>query len=147
MDNSDIIIEGSTATWNMPRIEGSLGGTYVGSWTFRCFLDPIRQLQAGKEYRSLLGELAAQASSVEEELAFALIQLKYRVIKAPAFWTSTLNEDGYSGNIGDLNVIGVVLDAAMRAQNLFKEKIQKERENLLDKTIKKAEDLLQKGNE
>lgn len=142
--NNDIILNGSEATWIMPRMEGQLGGTYIGSWTFRCYLDPLRSLQAGREYRELLGSLAIQASDTESDLAFALVQLKHRVLAAPAFWTSTESSSGIPGNIGDLNVIAAVLDAAMRSEELFKMKIAKEREEVLERTIKAGEDLLQK---
>jgi hypothetical protein len=144
MDNNDIILNGPTASWQMPRTEGDLGGTYTGNWTFRCYLNPMQQLQAGKEYRALLGELAIQATEDEGKLAFALVQLRHRVIKSPPFWSSTLAEDGISGNIGDLNVISLVMDAAFLSENLYKEKIAKERQAILERSIKVAEDLLQK---
>lgn len=144
MDNNDIIINGNTATWTMPRVDGELGGTYTGTFIFRCYLDPIRQLQAGKEYRSLLGDLSSQASVAEGQLAFALTQLKHRILSSPPFWSSTLQESGIAGNIGDLNVIGLVLDAAILSESLFKEKIQKEREEILEHVIKAGEEALEK---
>lgn len=142
--NEDITISGSVASWRLPPTIGDLGGTYTGNFEFRTFLDPIKSLQAGREYRELLGSLAVQADDAEANLAWALIQLKHLVIKAPAFWTSTEQESGISGNVGDLNIISLVMDAAMRAQNLFKEKISKERNQVLDHTIKIGEELLQK---
>jgi hypothetical protein len=145
--DSDITLNGSEATWVMPRVDGELGGTYTGTFTFRCYLDPLRQLQSGREYRELLGSLAVQASDNEANLAFALTQLKHRIIKSPPFWSSTLQESGIAGNIGDLNVITLILDASIRAENLFKEKIQKERDELLNKTIEKGEELLAKEQE
>jgi hypothetical protein len=144
MDNNDITLNGSTATWRMPRTDGDLGGTYLGTFEFRCWLDPIRQLQAGREYRALLGELAAQATEDEGRLAFALTQIKYRALTVPPFWSSTSQESGISGNIGDLNIITMVLDAAFLSENLYKEKIAKERQAILERSIKVAEDLLQK---
>src|SRR5271166_2084200 len=134
MENSDITLDGSVATWNMQRVEGELGGTYTGTFTFRCFLSPTVILQAGREYRALLGELQGQAPDLEGNLAFALTQLKHRIIKSPPFWTSTLQESNMAGNIGDLNVILMVLDAAIRSENLFKEQIMKEKEILLDRS-------------
>jgi hypothetical protein len=141
-NDTDIIINGSEATWIMPRTDGELGGTYTGTFIFRCFLDPLRQLQAGREYRELLGSLGAQASESEGNISFALCQVKNRLIKGPPFWTSTLQESGMSGNIGDLNIIAMVLDAAIRSENLFKEKIAKERESALDRGIKVGEEIL-----
>lgn len=146
MDN-DITLDGSIATWTMPQTDGELGGTYKGTFEFRTFLDPLRQLQAGREYRELLGNLAPQASDSEGNLAFALVQLKHRILRAPPFWSSTLQDSGMAGNIGDLNVIALVLDSAIRAETIYKEKIAKEREDLLNKSIKIAEEIVNKGQE
>lgn len=146
MEANDIIIEGSTARWNMPRMEGELG-TYTGSWTFRCYLTPLQQLQAGREYRQYLGEHAGQATETEANLAFALGQLKQRVIKAPPFWTSTIQESGIAGDIADLAIVAAILDAAIRSETLFKDKISKERQSILDRSIKMGEDTLKKQAE
>jgi len=139
MEN-DILIDGSVATWIMPRSEGNLGGTYVGTFTFRCYLDPISQLQAGREFREMLGSFGSNASEIEINLAFALTQLKHRIITAPAFWAS----DGMPGNIGDLNIISLVHNAAIRSEDLFAQRIQDERNAILDRSIKTAEELLKK---
>lgn len=146
MDN-DIVLDGSTATWRMPLTNGDLGGSYTGTFQFRTFLDPLKTLQAGREYRELLGSLAIQATDSEGHLAFALTQLKHRVIKAPPFWTTTLQESGIEGNVGDLNIISLVLDAAIRSETLYKEKIAKEREAVLERSIKVGEDLLHKDDD
>ena len=147
MENStDIILEGNTATWVMPRMESETGGTYTGTFTFKCYLDPLTQLQAGREFTELLGSLANQASEAEFTLSFALTQLKHRIISAPPFWTSTLQDGGgYGGNIGDLNIISAVLEASTRASNLFKQKIQDEREALLNRAIKAGEKIIEKN--
>lgn len=146
MEN-DIILEGNVAIWRMQPVQGDLGGTYTGTFKFRTFLDPLRQLQAGKEFREYLGAQASQAPDSEANLAFALTQLKFRVISAPPFWTSTLQDSGISGNVGDLNVIALVLDSAIRAETLYKEKIAKERDEALERSIQAAEALLQKKAE
>ena len=140
--DTDIVLEGNLATWKMSPTIGDLGGTYTGHFTFKCFLSPLEQLQAGREYRELLGGLGGQASESESSLSFALTQLKHRVIKSPPFWSSTLQDSGIAGNVGDLNIISMVLDASIRAESLFKARIQKERESLLDRSIKVAEEKL-----
>ena len=137
----DILLEGSQATWTMPRSEGSLGGSYIGTFIFKCFLNPLEQLQAGRDFREMLGSFGSQASDVEINLAFALTQLKHRVIKSPAFWNSA---EGMQGNLGDLNIIALVHDAANRAEELFVKRVQEERNSLLDQSIKTAEELLKK---
>lgn len=147
MDNTDIILENSIATWRMPPTIGDLGGTYTGVFMFRTFLDPLRQLQAGREYREQLGPHAIFATDTEGQLAYGLTQLKHRIIKAPPFWTSSVSDSGMAGNIGDLNIIMLVLDAASRAEAMHKDKIRKEREVLLERSIKSAEAKLQAESE
>jgi hypothetical protein len=146
MDNNDISIEGNIATWRMSPMEGEIGGTYTGTFTFRCFLDPIRQLQAGREYREFLGSHAIGASEFEGRIAFSLSQLKHRVITAPPFWTSTQQDSGMNGNIGDINIIFWVLDAAIRSEELYKDRMLKEREEILNRTIKKTEQTIKEEN-
>lgn len=144
MDNNDIILDGSTATWVLPPTDAQTGGTYTGRFVFRCFLTPTQSLQAGRDYRELLGQYGTMITEAEGSLAFALAQLRQRVLKAPPFWTSPLQDAGYAGNIGDTGIISIVLDFAIRSENLFKEKIKAERDVALEQSIKVAEDLLQK---
>ena len=145
MNENEITIQGSIATWVMPRMESEYGGTYTGTFKFRCYLNPLQTLEAGREYRSLLGNMGHAATNLENNLAFALSQLKQRVISAPPFWTST-KESGIEGNIGDVAIILAVINAAERAELMFKENIQKERDALLDNAIKLGEEIQQKGD-
>lgn len=148
MDNiEDITLQGSEAVWVMPRTESITGGTYTGTFRFRCFLDPIRELQAGREYRELLGKFSQSATDIESRLAWCLSQLKQRILISPPFWSSTAQDGGIAGNIGDLAILTLVTEAAFRAQDLFKEKIQKERDDLLDKAIRASEQKLKKDRE
>jgi hypothetical protein len=144
MENTDIVIENSTATWRMENKQGEFGGTYSGTFKFRVFLSPTQQLQAGREYREFLGQYSSLATTLELNLAFALTQLKYRILSAPPFWTSTFQDSGMDGNIKDYNIIYDVLDAATRAQEMFKKSVEKERKELLEESIKSAETLLKK---
>src|SRR5271165_3824267 len=99
MENKfNIIIENSTATWVMTPIQGELGGTYNGVFKFRCYLTPLQILSASKEHRELLGQYGGLATPIEENLSFALTQLKQRVLQSPPFWTSTLQESNMPGN-------------------------------------------------
>lgn len=142
MEKTDIIIDGQTATWIMPATQGAYGGLYTGTFQFRCLLDPLRILQAGREYRELLGKNAILADESDADLAFALTQLKHRVLKSPPFWTSTTQDPqfaDFAGNLPDLNIITLVLDAALRAEGLYKDKMIEEREAILNRSIKVAE--------
>jgi hypothetical protein len=147
MDSTDITITGNTASWTLPPTDGEILGTYTGTFHFKCYLTPLAQLEAGREYRALLGNLSTQASDTEGNLSFALVQLKHRIVKAPPFWTATLQDSAYAGNVPDLNIIALVLDRAIYAETLFKEKIAKEREDILNRAIQVGEKLAQKDNE
>ena len=144
MDNNEISLNGSTATWTMAPTQGEVLGTYTGSFQFRCFLNPTQLLESGREYRSLLGNMGAQASETEQNVAFALSQLRYRIVKAPPFWESTKQDSAYGGDIPDLNILVLILEKALKAEEMFKENVQREREAILDRSIKSAEELLQK---
>lgn len=146
MDNNDIIITGSIAKWTLPPTQGEVLGTYMGPFEFRTFLTPTQILESGREYRSLLGGFPEYASEKDKELAFALAELKYRIVKAPPFWGSTMQESGYAGNIPDTNIIMTVYVKAMVAESMFKEKLNKDSEALLERTIKAAEALVNVKN-
>lgn len=146
MNKNDIVLNNSTATWVLPPTQGELGGTYTGRFVFRCFLDPLQDLKAGREFRELLGSLAIQATEKETNLAFALTQLKHRIISSPPFWSSTAPDSGIEGNIGDINIIALVLEAAMVSEELFKEKVKLERDFSLERSIKLAEELQKKNS-
>lgn len=140
-ERADIIIEGNTATWDC-RLDGDINGTYMGQFRFKCFLSPTQKLAASREYRQLLGENPTLALKHEDNLAFALSQLKYRVISAPPFWSSTASLGGYSGDIPDENVIDAVLDAAIDAELKYMTQLKKKKTEAIEKAKKAAERML-----
>lgn len=123
----DLKIEGDVATWEM-RMEGSVKGTYVGVFKFRCYLTPLQNIAAGKEQRELLGSNMALATDHESFLAYALTQLKQRIISAPPFWSSTTPNKALEGDLPDENVIEAVLDAAIRSEIKYKEDKKRKKE-------------------
>ena len=142
MNNSDLTLDGSTATWTMPPMQGEYQGTYMGTFRFKCYLTPMQSLAANKEYRELLGAHGANASEHDGQLSFALTQLKHRVISSPPFWEQPKQNGEMAGSIPDIGVILAVLDAAIRAEMAFKEKMVKERDLTLKRTITIAEEML-----
>jgi hypothetical protein len=141
--DTDLVIEGSTATWTMSNVQGLIGGTYNGTFKLRCFLSPTEELGASRLYRELLGPHASLSSEDESYLAYALTQLKYRVISAPPFWYTPQQAGEMPGSIPDKNVLLLVLDASARAAAAFQAKMTAERDTVLKKTIQSAEDLIQ----
>jgi hypothetical protein len=136
----DLIIQGNTATWEMKE-EGPIEGTYKGTFVFRCFLTPTATLAVGREYRELLGRYADMATEDESFLAYALTQLKYRIIKAPPFWTSAIGSN-FTGDIPDKNVLSKILYAAVEAEIRYKENMKEKREEIIGLARKAAEKLL-----
>ena len=136
-----ISIADNIATWKI-KMEGDIAGTYVGTFKFKCFLSPMQMLSAGKEYRKMLGEHHLTAPTHEANLAYALIQLKYRIVSAPPFWTSTLQDSTIEGDVADIEVIMQVLDAAMNAEILFKDEIREQKDKLLQASKASLEKIL-----
>ncbi len=136
----DIKIEGSVAIWDINAV-GEILGTYIGQFRFRCFLTPMQQIAAGKEERDLLGVNLALANEHERFLAYALSQLKYRIISAPPFWNTSVG--GLQGDLPDENVIATILSAAIDSEALYKKQI-KERKEAAIKRAKAASDEITK---
>jgi len=137
-DRSDITIDNSTATWTINAV-GDINGTYVGTFKFKCYLDPMEQIRANRDYREMIGANPLGVPEHESFLAYALTQLKYRVISAPPFWHST---QSVGGNIPDENIISEVLNAAVDSEVIYRARLKKRREEALEKAKKAAEKML-----
>ena len=139
-ERSDIVIEGNQATWEI-RTEGLIQGTYSGTFRFRCFLNPMQQVAAGRDYREMMGPNMGLAPEHESFLAWSLCQLKYRIISAPPFWG---NESGIigGGNLPDEEIVPMVLDAAMAAENKYKDSLRKRKEEAIKRAKMAGEAIL-----
>lgn len=115
----DIKIEGNVAVWDMKE-DGVISGTYMGTFRFRCYLTPLQQIQAGREERDMLGQNIALAPEHERFLAYALSQLKQRIVSAPPFWISANPNGNMPGDLPDEEIIANILDAAQIAQRKYK---------------------------
>lgn len=127
----DIIIEGETAIWNI-NFTAPIGGTYQGTFKFRCYLTPIQIIDADREFRSLIGDYATKIVDQQaENYSYSLSQLKQRVIQAPPFW-----DDGQSripgGNIKDREVILHIFEAAIQAELKFRAMIEERHKKALE---------------
>lgn len=138
LKRKDIVIENNIATWNI-KAYGEHQGTYAGQFRFKCFLTPTEKLAAGREYRALLGPNIALALKHEDNIAFSLTQLKYRIVKSPPFWSSAVGIDGYEGDIADEGIIDIVLQAAIDSELKYAALLQKKKEDALGKAKNAAE--------
>lgn len=133
----DITINGNVATWPI-SMSGDVQGLYTGTFTFRCFLLPTQRLSASREYRQLLGDHPATASQQDDDTAFALSQLRHRILTCPPFWSNA--EEG----IPDDNVIMTILQAAVDSELIFKHNAKKKRVDALEKALATSKALLKK---
>lgn len=145
LERSDLIIEGNTATWEM-RLEGDIHGTYVGVFRFKCYLSPLQQIAANREYREILGPNPSFASEHESFLAYALTQLKYRIVTAPPFWVSQ-NPASLAGDIADENIISAVLDAALGSEIKYKTQLKKKKMDAVARAKDSVEKLMTDDDE
>lgn len=129
-ERTDIKFEGNTAVWEC-NMHGSVNGTYIGTFRFRCFLTPLQQIAAGKEHRELLGSNISLAPEHEKFLAFALSQLKQRIISSPPFWGSANPNGTMEGDIPDEEVVSAILDAAIGAEVKYKVELKKRKEDAI----------------
>ena len=140
-DWSDISIDNNTAVWTM-REEGDVNGTYIGTFKFKCFLTPLQQIAANREQRELLGSNPTLAGEHESFLAYALTQLKYRIVEAPPFWTT--QGSTYNGDLADENIIGKVLDKAIASELKYKDSLKKKKADAIERAKKAAEAILER---
>lgn len=142
LKREDISIEGNIAIWSI-KAHGKINGTYLGTFKFKCYLTPSEQLAAGREYRNLLGQNATLAFKKEDNLAFTLSQLKYRVVSAPPFWNTAVSIDGLAGDIPDDDVLDVILEAAIASELKFSALLEKKKLDAVKKTKEAAENILE----
>ena len=137
----DLVIEGNTATWEI-NTQGDILGLYSGQFRFRCYLTPSQRLSASRDYRELLGPNPSVALQTDDNLAFALSQLKHRILSSPPFWSSSLATTGIAGDLPDDVVIMKVLDASIEAELRFKAQVKDKRKDAIQRARKAAERLL-----
>lgn len=115
--SDEIRLEGQTAVWDMLET-AEVEGTYQGEFKFRTALNPLQEITADREYRDLMGSNEAQAPTRIKNLAYALTQLKYRVLEAPHFWVDGSHLPG--SQVKDIEIIELVFQAAMLSETKYK---------------------------
>jgi hypothetical protein len=137
-DRSDIAIENNIATWSINSV-GDIQGTYIGTFKFKCYLDPMEQIRANRDYRDMIGPNPLGTPEHESFLAYALTQLKYRIISSPPFWSST---QSVGGNLPDESIISEVLNASMDSEVKYRNQLKKRKTEALERAKKAAEKML-----
>lgn len=124
--NITLDMNDGTATFKIDEVGTSHGETFRGVFKVKCILSPLEFVDADALYRDLLGKTnPTLASEWTGRIAFHLAQLKYRVVKAPNFWTPENNERGLGGSEIDDNILSKVFDLAFAAEVQYREAIKK----------------------
>jgi hypothetical protein len=110
-----IFNDDGTVAFKLADVGSRSRTTYEGMFRVKGGLSPFDELSAGRDMRALLGEHGVQALDHEANIAYALAQLRYRVIDAPSFWTEK-SRDGFGGADLDSNIIIGVLNLAVEAE-------------------------------
>lgn len=122
----EINIEDCTGVFHIQQNGDTTKQTYLGTFKVKCILNPIDFMEADKLYRQLLGEVHPEAAHAHTaSIAFALSQLKYRIIEMPPFWE---NKKLGGGHLKDNNIIIEVLNLAMEAEQKYRDMMVKEAE-------------------
>jgi hypothetical protein len=128
-----------TSTWMISQ-HGPIKGLYTGLFKFRCYLTPLQQIAANREYRELLGQNITMADEHITFVTYCLTQLKQRIIEAPPFWNSTTS--GFAGDIEDDNIVAQVLEAAIQSELKYKKVLEQRRIEAVERAKKAAEEAL-----
>ena len=119
MASVNISLNGSKASFELNLVGQRTKQTYMGTFVCKCVLNPIEEVRADSLYREFLGNVNAHLASPRiTDIAFALAQLKYRLVEFPQFWKS----EGINGSDVDENVLITVLNICFEAQTLYENK-------------------------
>lgn len=112
--------------------------TYKGNFKVKCVLSPLDYIQSDGTYRELLGKTNPQfANEYVAQLAYALSQLKYRIISNPSWFDNSVN--GIKGSNVDDRILLHVLDKAIQAEEQYRKGIEEKYKKAKD-DVKEAID-------
>lgn len=112
--------------------------TYKGHFKVKCVLSPLDYIQSDATYRELLGKTNPQfANDYIAQLAYALSQLKYRIITNPSWFDNESN--GIKGSNVDDNILLIVLEKAIEAEEMYRKGIEEKYKKAKDE-VKEAID-------
>lgn len=129
--------EEGTAVFYINEVGNVTRQTYMGTFKVHCVLSPIDFIESDKMYREMLGATNPEnAHEHARSVAFALSQLKYRIIEEAPFWE---NRRLGGSHIKDDNIIITILNNAIEAEERFREAKVKEAEEIQKRLQKMIE--------
>lgn len=136
---SDFRFEGSVAEFDFQGLGEKSNNSFLGTFKVKCVISPMDHLKADRLYRELIGAINPHLASKDaQNYAFALSQLKIRVIESPDFFK---NKE-LDGSHLDSNVLIDLINKAIDAEEAFQEESNnrlKKMQELLANRIKKGQ--------
>ena len=125
---------GSQAEFDINEIGERSKTTFMGTFKVKCVLSPLDMLKMVRLYRDLIVTTNPHlASQTIENIAFALSQLKFRVVESPEFWKNTEIDGGHV----DQNVVIEIINLAINAEEEFNKR-EDERVKQLQERLTRA---------
>jgi hypothetical protein len=131
-------IENNIGVFTVSELDPETNETYIGEFRVKLILSPLETIAIDRDYRELIGAVNPfMANSEANNLAFALSQLKHRVISSPSFWKG----ESYDGGHLPKKVLYSILDMSLEVQDKFK----KQREDEMEAIRQKLTEQVKKG--
>lgn len=116
-------IEDNIGVFSISELDGESNESYVGEFKVKLILSPLETLAIDRDYRELIGPInPLMASNDANNIAFALSNLKHRILAYPSFWKGS----GYDGGHLPKSVLYKILDLSIECQDKFKQLKQEE---------------------
>lgn len=136
---SDFRFDGSVAEFDYQGIGDLTNITYMGVFRCKTVISPLDHIKADRLYRELLGSVNPHLASKEtQNYAFALSQLKVRLLEFPDFYRNKELDGAHL----DSNVLIDLINKAIDAQEEYKKELAdklKRMQDMLAKRIKNKE--------
>jgi hypothetical protein len=128
-------IEDNIGIYQINILDDESNESYVGEFRVKCILSPLDLLAIDRDYRELLGPInPIMASGDANNIAFALSQLKHRILAYPPFWKG----DSWDGGHLPKKVLYSILDHSIEVQDKFKKDRQDEMAKIQSRLVKQV---------
>ena len=139
--------EGSKAYFDYSGLGKDTNESYMGEFCVKTIISPLDSIKIDRLYRELLGSINPHlASDATQNYAFALSQLKYRVLEMPEFFKNKELDGGHLDASVLVEIINLAIEAEEEYKNEQEKKIQQIQAMLASK-IKKKEIVKQEEEE
>lgn len=136
---SEFRFDGSIAEVDFQGIGEKSNTSFMGVFRFKCVISPIDYLKTDRLYRELLGSINPHLASKDaQNFAFALSQLKFRIVESPDFFKNKEIDGGHLDKNILIDLINLAVDAEQEFKKLQNEKVKK-LQDMLTARIKNKE--------